>query len=319
MESPFSILPRYSQSIDDRISKRSISGSTRVIYPCRNAQRKVVRVVDNRDFENSNLLELSPVVTHKCSVSASVPAPNSGMTSQLGFSTGMGAPISSLTTKCLGEVYSDRISFKLSTNEEKIFCPFNYLPICEEQVLLTVVPPQVTLPFTINGVVMLYAGSEVDVSSIIKNGENSIVFNTMNNSSLIVASIQWRLSNNINTLANEIVKKYPSMTILPETNFVTDICPLSHSQIRIASRGSECSHSQCFDLLSFLQNVRNSNVWLCPICGKHLSFSQLRHDPSFLKNCESLFKTEVDEFPKSEFEDSFLTLTNQPFHSSAFP
>ena len=79
------------------------------------------------------------------------------------------------------------------------------------------------------------------------------------------------------------------MEIPPNLQFITDICPISNRQIQTPGRGMDCSHAQCFDMVAFIKNAQESGNWNCPICGKPISIEALRYDPSFLRNCGSLF------------------------------
>uniref|UniRef100_A0A6A7G806 SUMO/Smt3 ligase n=1 Tax=Hirondellea gigas TaxID=1518452 RepID=A0A6A7G806_9CRUS len=55
-------------------------------------------------------------------------------------------------------------------------------------------------------------------------------------------------------------------------------CPLSVGRIKIASKGSKCSHPQCFDLATFLEFCHMTGIWQCPICTNRLPFSELEID-----------------------------------------
>ncbi|KAM7534697.1 hypothetical protein Aperf_G00000105858 [Anoplocephala perfoliata] len=58
-------------------------------------------------------------------------------------------------------------------------------------------------------------------------------------------------------------------------------CPLTLSRIRIPVRSINCSHLQCFDLMSYLSASRIRPRWSCPVCSISTPFRDLRRDEFF--------------------------------------
>ncbi|KAK5654151.1 hypothetical protein OQA88_7582 [Cercophora sp. LCS_1] len=55
-------------------------------------------------------------------------------------------------------------------------------------------------------------------------------------------------------------------------------CPLTYMKLKTPCRGVNCSHSQCFDAVSYLQLQEQGPQWVCPICNKPAPFDQLATD-----------------------------------------
>lgn len=272
-----------SQSIDER--RKNIGHSVRVIYPQKRSKNKAPRMVETSDSSEGDSSDIvhAPIKT-MASISASLP-PISGSAKYNSISDFPDIPYSVISTKCLGELYSDRICFKLSPHVAKIYCPFNYQKSEENQIILSIVPTIVSLPLEINGQGIIYAGEEIDITDRMRNGDNHFVFNTMDLIVTVVASVQWRMSQNYDFLVRKIIEEHPPMPLQSAAQFITDSCPLSHSEIKYPGRGCNCTHAQCFDLYTFLKNAKETGNWGCPVCGLTLSMSSLRYDPEYLKNC----------------------------------
>jgi hypothetical protein len=161
--------------------------------------------------------------------------------------------------------------------------------------------PGVTIPYILNGIPNIYNGTEVDITEQLKDGENYLIINTTAINQEVLASIEWRNPDTIEDIVQEIINE-KQMEIPPMMNIITDECPLGKKQIVVPGRGSECQHCQCFDLSTFIKYGQSTGDWKCPICGKLLSIDSLRYDPSFLKNCGTLFLG--DEF--TEDANSFF-------------
>eukprot|EP01084_Bolivina_argentea_P104580 187253_1 len=52
-------------------------------------------------------------------------------------------------------------------------------------------------------------------------------------------------------------------------------CPLSTAKIQTPIRGTNCLHSQCIDLKTFLLFSHDTGVWQCPVCLNPLTFNQI--------------------------------------------
>lgn len=53
-------------------------------------------------------------------------------------------------------------------------------------------------------------------------------------------------------------------------------CPLTKSRIKQAAIGINCSHQQCFDMVSYLQDAFVTDNWKCPLCNIFLPVSDVR-------------------------------------------
>jgi hypothetical protein len=156
----------------------------------------------------------------------------------------------------------------------------------------------VSIPFVLNDTPVLYCGKEIDVTSQLRNGENYLLINTTNIPSDVLVSIEWRNCDSPEDLVDKIIKNYDPYVLMPNDQYISDICPMSNKQIQKPGRGLKCAHAQCFDLVTFIKAAQKTGNWNCPICGITLSLELLRHDPSFLKNCGTLFIGEdtLDEY-----------------------
>jgi len=199
------------------------------------------------------------------------------------------SPYSGNMTQCVGHVVDDKICFELPPNNAKVFCPFSFSHSIQHRVVLKINPFYGNVPFILNEVPFSFSGTEIDVTDHLSDGENHFIFNTMEVSYQVIASLEWRSVQGTSYFVQKIVSEFPPMEIPPENQFVTDICPISKKQIVIAARGAKCIHSQCFDLESFLIRAKETNSMECPLCGNQLSLNTLRHDPQFLKNCGANF------------------------------
>lgn len=45
-------------------------------------------------------------------------------------------------------------------------------------------------------------------------------------------------------------------------------CPLSYMRLQTPSRAEVCTHTQCFDALSFFSVNEQTPSWQCPVCSK---------------------------------------------------
>ena len=59
-------------------------------------------------------------------------------------------------------------------------------------------------------------------------------------------------------------------------NEIAAICPITGQQIEIPSKGINCKHDQCFDLVSYITTSQALGIWMCPICQQQILLSELR-------------------------------------------
>ena len=273
MSFPFGIYLPINPIQQYQISPRIGSGGS---YNKKKPIRRVARLVNNGD-QNEN----SP----KTSISME------NLDQKLNFTekSNSRSPYQGIITQCVGQVINDRICFILNPNSPKIFCPFAFSHSTQHRVVLKISPFVGTIPFILNDVPFSFTGIEIDITDHLNDGENHLTFNTLSISINIEASIQWRAVQDISYFIQKIITEFPPMEIPPENQFISDFCPISKKQIVIAVRGMNCKHSQCFDLESFLNIIKDIESIECPLCGNRLTLNSIRHDPQFLKNCGSNF------------------------------
>ncbi|KAI8831258.1 hypothetical protein BC829DRAFT_116147 [Chytridium lagenaria] len=67
------------------------------------------------------------------------------------------------------------------------------------------------------------------------------------------------------------------------------LCPISRKLPTVPIRGQNCTHLECFDLVSWLSDgSRRATDFPCPICGRKLSLHLLRLDSFFLTVLKSV-------------------------------
>ncbi|KAK8889094.1 hypothetical protein M9Y10_033838 [Tritrichomonas musculus] len=76
-------------------------------------------------------------------------------------------------------------------------------------------------------------------------------------------------------------------------------CPISHSLIKVPVRGINCSHTDVFDLQSYVDSSLRTAMWECPICGKPLPFDELSVDDDAYKEMRNIALENPDFFMKS--------------------
>ncbi|KAI1982068.1 E3 SUMO-protein ligase pli1 [Ophidiomyces ophidiicola] len=79
----------------------------------------------------------------------------------------------------------------------------------------------------------------------------------------------------------EMKSKAEDTDIVATSSIMSLKCPLSTLRIAIPCRTVLCSHSQCFDAVSFLQLQEQAPTWTCPVCNKLTSFEGLQIDQYF--------------------------------------
>jgi len=57
---------------------------------------------------------------------------------------------------------------------------------------------------------------------------------------------------------------------------VAAICPITGQQIETPSKGANCNHEQCFDLVSYITTCQALGFWICPICQQQVYMADLR-------------------------------------------
>jgi len=101
-------------------------------------------------------------------------------------------------------------------------------------------------------------------------------------------------------------------------------CPLGKIRIQSAFRSKKCTHTQCFDGMTFLEmNVRIS-TWKCPVCNKSSPFSDLVFDTFFdeiLKKVDENVDTVIIDSTgewrlPSNFDDRTISLEDESQNDS---
>eukprot|EP00920_Eleutheroschizon_duboscqi_P014165 GHVT01033030.1.p1 GENE.GHVT01033030.1~~GHVT01033030.1.p1 ORF type:complete len:518 (-),score=56.47 GHVT01033030.1:2615-4168(-) len=102
----------------------------------------------------------------------------------------------------------------------------------------------------------------------------------------------------------------------PLSSFVPLItCPLTGSLCRIPARGRNCRHRGCFDLLAFLEAMKNQLLWRCPICRTPLPYAELETDANVLRVILKL----ATSFSISKGSSSTCTSNVSPFSVGQLP
>ncbi|EAX92215.1 MIZ zinc finger family protein [Trichomonas vaginalis G3] len=198
-------------------------------------------------------------------------------------------------------VNSDSISFSLPPLNPRLVCDFSFEYTIDNRIVINTSSTTV-IPFILNDVPFSLNGNEIDVTDQIKMGQNRLIFNTMNERQVITANVQWEKAKNVEAVVYKIMSKFPPMEIVPTSEFVNEIDPISKNQISFPGRGSTCTHAQCFDLKAFLNRAFETSHWECPLCGTYLTENDLRYDPCFFRNCgtsflaDDLYDTNVNDF-----------------------
>ena len=149
------------------------------------------------------------------------------------------------------------------------------------------------ISFVLNSTPYPDACLPTDVTGSIVNGDNYIVFSTLNFTAPVF--LQLALGMDINAMVKQIVEQREPATSVGVDLFASQVCPISKKQIEFAGRGASCKHSQCFDLCAFLENAVRTNNWMCPVCGVALTYEDLRYDAEYA----SVHRSETDNFQAS--------------------
>jgi chromosome segregation ATPase len=132
------------------------------------------------------------------------------------------------------------------------------------------------LSFVLNRTTVPTAVFPVDISEAIVEGQNRIVFSTLNVS--IPIDVEVVPAADPTAALQKIVKEQKLMTHIEGDTSATEICPMTRRKIIWPGRGENCRHAQCFDLATFLAFSRTK----CPVCGIPLSLDDLRYDAGYL-------------------------------------
>ena len=82
-------------------------------------------------------------------------------------------------------------------------------------------------------------------------------------------------------LVDYVLSKDPAPTIECESN-LSGICPLTRKILVHPVRSIKCQHAECFDLTGYLAYACQYNNWICPICRKPISITDLAIDVDYL-------------------------------------
>lgn len=202
--------------------------------------------------------------------------------------------------ECDFEVGENCINFKIKPGTNKSVCHFN-IPYRIDPIALNIVLSLDSIQFIsfiINDTPFCFQGEALDITKHIREGQNEIIFFTTNVKNNIDASIQWRMGSELepSTLANEILSKAKEMEVDINGAFVQDTDPTTHLPISIAARGANCTHAQAFDAHTFLKRGFATGDWNCPVCHIKIEPDQIRTDPSYLKQCETVYLEDDAKF-----------------------
>ena len=278
-------LPQAEESTEDISISSSGEGGKKKSpssLPKKKQNARVARIVKNSlDFPH-------PPKQPQHFSSQSAPQQSVSPIFQTPFSPDLTSFLQNTQVPLVGRVINGRVCFNLFPKMPKLYCPFDFSHSPGHRVVL-VFYPNYTIPYVLNGTPSIYNGLEIDVTSQLNDGENYLIVNTTAIQEEVVAAIEWRDENTVEDLVQKIIRENPPMEVSPILQVFTDECPIGKKQIQRPGRGCECEHCQCFDLETFLTYAESTGNWNCPICGKQLSVETLRYDPSYLKNCGSLF------------------------------
>lgn len=111
------------------------------------------------------------------------------------------------------------------------------------------------------------------------------------------------------------------------------ICPLSQRRLSLPCRGVHCKHAQCFDAEAYIEfnkcvmrpkekgcqgySTQKQQLFKCPICSKHVSFTHLYVDKTMLQILQETDQDEVEfdktgswkPVEKKSLEDDVIDLT----------
>lgn len=88
----------------------------------------------------------------------------------------------------------------------------------------------------------------------------------------------------VNDIIKQIVLNKAFHPQFNDMSHVSYVDPVSKVPILCPGRGTNCKHSQCFDIAEFLILQNDSQEWTCPICSEPLSIDTLYYDPLFFSS-----------------------------------
>lgn len=86
-------------------------------------------------------------------------------------------------------------------------------------------------------------------------------------------------------LINKSMESYADVNV--ESMFVALKDPLTFKRIEWPIRGTDCTHLQCFDAMTFLLMNEQKPKWKCPLCDKKVKFENIEVDEYFLNILKS--------------------------------
>lgn len=137
------------------------------------------------------------------------------------------------------------------------------------------------LTFSINSTMFNNVGTPFDITNFINPGLNNIHFVTLSNVSTIFVELKLTRTQNVDEMVRKIVNEFPPPPLIMSDPFISKVCPISKQDIVQAGRGCKCTHSQCFDIRSYISQAVRSNSWICPVCGQPLPFEEVRYDRDY--------------------------------------
>ena len=140
-----------------------------------------------------------------------------------------------------------------------------------------------TITFRLNGTLFTNAVPPLDISTLIAQGNNFFEFSTLGFQTPIFIEVLMEEVQDPDVLVDQVVNKFPAPPPIISDPFSTFVCPLSQKTMEKPARGVNCTHSQCFDLKTYITRGIKTNIWLCPICGMPVPFEDLRYDREYMK------------------------------------
>ena len=172
-----------------------------------------------------------------------------------------------------------------------------------------------TITFSINGTLFTQATPPIDITNLIVHGPNYLQFCTFGFTATSFVEIKLEDVQNPDVLVQKIINEFPAPPPINQDPYSTNICPISQTTIDKPGRGVNCTHSQCFDLKNFIVRAMEMNVWDCPVCGRPISFEELRYDRDYMKQNTFLLSDGDDQ--NSSLFSSLADPKFDPFDSGS--
>jgi hypothetical protein len=115
-------------------------------------------------------------------------------------------------------------------------------------------------------------------------GEVAIQVQSADPDQPLVFGIRWFRKVTIEEVVKRTVEGPRAADPPVERPTMSGICPFSRRVITCPTRGVQCGHWQCFDLMPWIIAGAHTNSWSCPICHLPIKSNELRFDPQFLMN-----------------------------------